>query len=134
MLTNLREVFLRLLAANLKLNPKKCSFFRRKVKYLGHVISGDGITTDPEKISSVQEWPISRNKKQVRSFLGFCSYYRKFVGGFSIIAKPLFALTENQCKFTWGQECQEAFEKLKRCLITSPILFFPKDSGVYPRY
>ncbi|XP_025270795.1 uncharacterized protein LOC112639849 [Camponotus floridanus] len=79
MLSNLREIFLRFRSAGLRINPKKCFLFGRKVKYLGHVVSGQGVAIDPEKISAVKDWPIPQNKKQVRSFLGFCSYYRKFV-------------------------------------------------------
>ena len=131
MLANLREVLLLLDKANLKLNPKKCSLFSREVKYLGHVVSENGISTDPEKIECVRSWPVPRNKKQVRSFLGFCSYYRKFVKGFSLIAKPLFVLTENLTKFFWNEECQQAFEKLKQNLISSPILSFPTVDGEF---
>jgi len=109
----LEQVFARLCSANLKLNPKKCSFFKREIKYLGHVVSREEIKTDPEKISTVRDWPIPRTKKQVRSFLGFCSYYRKFVKGFSLIAKPLFSLIENSVKFVWTEKCGEAFKELK---------------------
>lgn len=124
---NLREIFLRLRLANLKVNPKKCSLFGREVKYLGHVVSKQEITTDPEKISAVKDWPIPKNKKQIRSFLGI----RKFVKGFSLIAKPLFSLTENQVRFEWTKTCNEAFEKLKRKLISSPILSFPEKFGEF---
>lgn len=120
MIKNLGKVFLRFRSANLKINPKKCSLFGRKVKYLGHV-SEEGISTDPEKISAVKDWPIPQNKKQIRSFLGFCSYYRKFVEGFSLVAKPLFNLTGDQVKFRWTQECQEAFDILKEKLVSSSI-------------
>jgi len=96
MLKRLEQVFYRLKSANLKLNPKKCSFLKKEIKYLDHVISEKGVSTDEEKISSVRDWP--RTRKQVRRFLEFCSYYRKFVKNFSFIAKPLFSLTENTCK------------------------------------
>lgn len=79
--------------------------FGKDVKYLGHVVSSRGVTTDPKKISAVRDWPIPHSKKQLRSFLGFCSYYYKFVKGFSSLAKPLCALTESQTKFIWGKEC-----------------------------
>jgi len=125
MLSRLEQVFARLRSANLKLNPKKCSFFKKEIKYLGHVVSKEGIKTDLEKISAVRDWPIPRTTKQVRSFLGFCSYYRKFVKGFSLIAKPLFSLTENSTKFVWTEKCEEAFKELKERLITSPILSYP---------
>ena len=131
MLDNLREVLLRLRSANLKLNPKKCSLFSRKVRYLGHIVSEEGLTTDTEKTSAVESWPIPKNKKQVRSFLGFCSYYRRFVKGFSSLAKPLFKLTENHTKFVWTESCQEAFITLKRALISSPILSFPSEEGEF---
>jgi len=97
----LREVFLLLREANLKLNLKKCTFFKKKVKYL---ISEKGITTDSEEIEIVWNWPVSRSRKQVCSFLGFCSYYRKFKK-FFLIAKPLFSLTENQKIFIWDKSC-----------------------------
>jgi len=131
MLSRLEQVFARLRSANLKLNPKKCSFFKKEIRYLGHVVSREGIKTDPEKISAVRDWPIPRTKKQVRSFLGFCSYYRKFVRGFSLIAKPLFSLTEDSVKFVWTEKCEEAFKKLKEHLINSPILSYPDNQGCF---
>jgi len=73
-------------------------YFSQKVKYLGHVISSKGISTDNDKIIAVNNRPISQNKKHLRSFLGLCSYYRRFVKGFSILAKPSYAFTENQTK------------------------------------
>lgn len=131
MMANLRKVFLRLRAANLKINSQKCSLFGKEVKYLGHIVSERGISTDPEKISAVRDWPVPQNRKQLRSFLGFCSYYRKFITGFSLIAKPLFTLTEHQVKFEWSSSCQEAFQELKQKLISSPILSFPKEQGQF---
>jgi len=131
MLENLREVFLRFRKANLKINPKKCSLFSRKVKYLGHIISEKGIATDPEKTSAIKSWPVPKNKKQVRSFLGFCSYYRRFVKGFSSKARPLFKLTEDHTRFIWTDSCQEAFVTLKQALISSPILSFPTEEGEF---
>lgn len=105
MMANLRKVFLRLRTANLKINPQKCSLLGREVKYLGHIVSERGISTDLEKISAAKDWPVPQNRKQLRSYLGFCSYYRKFIKGFSLIAKPLFTLTEHQVKFEWSSSC-----------------------------
>jgi len=99
MLECLRQVFFRLRSANLKFNSKKCPFLKKEIKYLGHVVSERGFR-DKEKISSVKDWPVPRTKKQVQSFLRFCSYY-KFVKDFSLVTKPLFSLTENTCKFEW---------------------------------
>ena len=78
-LERLEHVFQRLEKANLKLKPSKCIFFKKSVKFLGHVVSENGVQTDPDKIKVVQEWSRPSSKKQVRSFLGLCSYYRRFV-------------------------------------------------------
>ncbi|GAB1869457.1 RNA-directed DNA polymerase [Camponotus japonicus] len=131
MMENLNIVFSRLKEANLKMNPKKCTFFQKNVKYLGHIISNKGVTTDPEKIIAVRDWPIPHTRKQLRSFLGFCSYYRRFVKGFSSVAKPLYVLTENQVKFVWEKECQHAFEKLKSILSSAPVLSFPRGEDEF---
>lgn len=93
---------------------------------MGHVVSSDGVSTDPEKISAVKDWPTPHNKKQLRSFLGFCSYYRKFIKGFSSIARPLHALTGEHCQFLWTDESQETFLRLKQALASPSILSFPK--------
>ena len=93
-LENFQEVFGRIRNAYLKLNPKKCLLFQKEVKFLGHVVSSDGIQTDPDKISAVRDWPKPSNIHELRSFLGICTYYRRFVEGFADIAKPLHQLTE----------------------------------------
>ena len=127
----LRIVLTRLRDANLKLSPKKCRLFRREVHFLGHVVSNRGVETDPAKIEAVVAWPRPRNLKEVRSFLGLCSYYRRFVKGFSTIAKPLHQLTEKDRKFLWTLECEEAFLALKAALTTPPVLGYPAESGSY---
>jgi len=96
---------------------------------LGHVISSEGISTDNDKIAAVSNWPILQNKKHLQSFLGLCSYYRRFAKGFSILAKPFYVLTENQTKFVWDGQCEDAFNRLKRALISSPILSLPREEG-----
>lgn len=130
-LSNLREVFRRLRNAHLTLNPKKCSLFRKEVKFLGHVISPEGIRTDPEKIEAVRDWPRPADKHEVRSFLGLCTYYRRFVEGFADIAKPLHKLTEQNAVFSWSRDCDNAFRRLKAALCSSPILSYPQPKGLY---
>ena len=122
-------VFDRLRNAGLKLKPKKCNFFKKRVPFLGHVVSNEGISTDPEKICVVKEWPIPKTITEVRSFLGLASYYRRFIKSFAHIAKPLHKLTSKANKFEWNDECQESFLELKDKLIESPILAYPLEKG-----
>lgn len=89
----LLNVLNRLREYGLKLSPDKCKFFQTSVKYLGHIVSEKGIETDPEKISALKTWPKLNNLKELRTFLGFCGYYRRFIKDYSKIVKPLNALT-----------------------------------------
>ena len=123
---NLTLLFERLRDANLKLKPKKCHLFQHEVEYLGHVVSPEGIYTDPKKISAVRAWKTPQNLRDVRSFLGLASYYRKFIPRFSTVAYPLIRLTEKNVKFHWSDACQLAFDKLKVLLTTAPVLAYPK--------
>ncbi|GFW55657.1 retrovirus-related Pol polyprotein from transposon 412 [Trichonephila clavipes] len=125
-LQNIRKVLSKLSDANLKLNPSKCKFFQKEVNYLGHIISAEGVRTDPEKVSAVKNWKRPENLRELRSFLGLCTYYRKFVKGFSNIARPLHKLTESKQKFQWTKECEDSFLQLKEALTSSPILIYPQ--------
>jgi transposase InsO family protein len=125
MMANLESVFTRLSSAGLKMKAKKCSLFAREVEYLGHIISENGVSTDPKKIEAIKTWIEPTSVKDIRSFLGLCSYYRRFIKGFATIAKPLHKLTHKNVKFVWSKECQEAFDSLKYHLIHSPILAYP---------
>ncbi len=124
----LSEVFARLAAAGLKLKPKKCSLFQQEVAYLGHVVSQSGVATDLEKTRKVQDWPTPCNLKHVRSFIGLCSYYRRFIKDFSRIAAPLYKLTHKDVGFKWTSECEHSFQMLKQKLTSTPILAFPDFS------
>ena len=134
-LERLEAVFKKLSEAGLKLKPSKCKFFQSSLTYLGHLISEEGIATDPSKIQAVKEWPVPESVSQVKSFLGFVGYYRRFIKGFSKIAKPRYALTkglESQSKkvtqramVIWGEEEQKAFDQLKQACITASILGYP---------
>ena len=98
-LRNLKEVFKRLSEAHMKLNSDKCRLFQSTVSFLGHQVSEAGISVDAEKTKAVREWPVPRNVTELRSFIGLCSYMRKFINGFSSICKPLHVLTQKDQKF-----------------------------------
>lgn len=124
-LERLEHVLQRLQMANLKLKPSKCSLFQTEVIFLGHIVSESGIATNPEKISAVKNWVTPTNSKEVKSFLGLCSYYRRFVKDFAKIARPLHKVSEKHAKFQWTPECQQSFETLKEALVSSSILGYP---------
>ena len=116
---------LELSEANLKLKPSKCILFQRQVNFLGHIVSAEGISADSEKIQAVKIWPLQKSAKEVRSFLGICSYYRRFVHDFAKIARPLHKLCEKGNKFAWSDDCQVSFTALKEALTTDPLLAYP---------
>ena len=123
-------VFERLSANNLKVKGKKCNFVMEKVPFLGHVVSREGISTDPAKIEKVQNMACPKCVKDIRSFLGLVGYYRKFIFNFSKIAAPLMDALKQQLKGTkfcniWTEECNAAFLTLKKALMTTPILAYP---------
>ena len=135
-LRRLELVFERLRAHNLKLKLAKCHFFAQEVRYLGHVISADGVATDPEKTRAVAEWPRPRTAKDLRSFLGFASYYRRFVPGFAAHAGPLHRAVAaasgpkkapdsgRDLGALWTAECEEGFRTLKERLVSAPVLAY----------
>ena len=124
-LTRLEEVFERLRAANLKLKPEKCKLFARRVKYLGHVVSDEGVEVDEDKIVAIRDWPTPRCKRDVQAFLGTCGYYRRFISKYSEISRPLSQAAARDHTFVWDDECQEAFEVLKDRLTSTPVLSYP---------
>ncbi|GBC40100.1 1-phosphatidylinositol 4,5-bisphosphate phosphodiesterase-like [Rhizophagus irregularis DAOM 181602=DAOM 197198] len=103
----------------------KCRFLERNIEFLGHIVGNDGLRPDDKKIEKIKEMKAPTTVKEVRSFLGLCSYYRKFVKNFSKIARPISDLRKKGVPFIWGKEQQEAFEKLKEKLIQYPILRHP---------
>ena len=100
----------------------KCSFYQKKIHYLGNIISEDGIAVDPEKIEAIKEWSAPKNVSEVRSFMGLVGYYRRFIAGFSRIAHPITSLQRKEKKFHWIEECERSFQRLKQLLTSAPIL------------
>lgn len=112
----------------------KCEFWLDKVTFLGHVISGEGLAVDSEKIRAVTEWKRPETVTEIRSFLGLAGYYRRFVLGFSQLASPLTKLLHKGVKFEWGAAQNQSFQELKSRLVTAPVLAMPitdKDYTVY---
>lgn len=127
----LKAVFDRLRTFNLKLQPSKCTFMRKEVNYLRHVITDQGVKPNPQKIQCVTNFPIPSNVKEVKSFLGLSRYYRHFVPGYRRIANPLTALLKKDVEFKWTDVCQEAFNELKSILITEHLLQYPDFSRTF---
>lgn len=125
---HLHQIFSRLENAGLTLKPSKCSFALQKVHYLGHVITKDGVQVDVTKTDAVKSFPIPECTKDVRSFLGLCNYYRKFIKNYSTIISPLTSLLRKEIKFEWSDDCQYAFDQLKTALTSPPVLAYPDNS------
>ena len=122
-LRRMEEMFLRLRKFKLKLNASKCHILRQEFTYLGHVITKEGITADPKKIEAVLKIPPPRNSKQLRSFLGKCNYYRKFIKEFNTQCAPLYDISAT--RFVWTDEANMAFKNLKLILSKMPMLSYP---------
>jgi O-acetyl-ADP-ribose deacetylase (regulator of RNase III)/transposase InsO family protein len=126
MINKLQQVFDRFRENNLRIHPKKSIFSTDKCKFLGHVISADGIQLDDSKFNLVRDYQPCKNIKQVRQFLGLMNFYRKFIQSFSQISHPLRQLLTKDQPFIWTSECQQAFDELKNALVTAPVLALPR--------
>jgi hypothetical protein len=128
---HLEAVLQRLREHSLFAKLSKCEFWLGEVRFLGHVISGEGIAVDPEKIDAVVRWSQPRTVTEVRSFLGLAGYYRRFISGFAKLARSLTQLTRKDTPFVWSEECELAFQQLKERLTTAPVLALPEGSEGY---
>ncbi|CAF3259695.1 unnamed protein product [Rotaria socialis] len=128
-MTDLERVFQALQSANLTLKASKCQFCRREMRYLGHIITQNGIKPDPDLIKSVTNFPQPKKIKDVQSFLGLTGYYRRFIKDYSKIAEPLLQQLRNSQQgnhqLKWSKECTNAFETLKKRLTNAPIMNTP---------
>lgn len=127
-ISKLKLVFEKLRNHNLKLQPDKSEFLCREVQYLGHIITEHGVKPDPRKVECVQNFPVPKNPRDIKSFLGLVGYYRRFIDNFSHITKPLTSLLKKDIKFQWLSEQEKAFETLKYKITTAPILQYPDFS------
>ena len=124
-LHTLELVLERLKKAGLKVKLKKCHFLKREVDFLGHKVSGDGLSMQGNKIKAILDYPAPKNIKTLRRFLGISGYYRSFIKGYASIAFPLTSLLKADKDFVWGNEQQKAFVQLKERLVQAPILSYP---------
>ncbi|GFS61009.1 retrovirus-related Pol polyprotein from transposon 17.6 [Trichonephila clavipes] len=119
---HLNQVFTLLRDAGLTLNKDKCHFARGKLKYLGLIISKEGIETDNNKIKAITEMKPPKNNKEVSMFLGMAGWYQKFIPYYANICEPLYRLKKKGAKFNWSTKAQDAFNKEKRSLTEAPVL------------
>jgi len=118
----LREV---IRGAGLKLKPSKCALLQPEVKYLRHVVSRNGVTTDPEKVRAIEDWVTPQDLTGLRAFLGLVGYYWQYIPDFAGIAQPLNRLTAKGVTWQWTLVEQRAFDRLKGCLLEAPVLAYP---------
>ncbi|KAG1129897.1 hypothetical protein G6F38_013494 [Rhizopus arrhizus] len=129
---DLRNVLQRLNDYNLKISIKKCQFFQKEIKFLGFLVSGHGIRSDPSKVEVIKTWPTPSSVKQVQRFLGFCAFYHRFIANLSTMAKPLYKLLKKEERgFKWTPAAQEAFEQLKSRMVELPTLAYPNPEEPY---
>jgi len=127
-LVNLWKLFERLRKYQLRLNPAKCTFGVKSRKLMGFIVSQRGIKVDPEKVKAILEMPEPRTEKQVRGFLGCLNYIARFISQITAICEPLFKLLHKNQSIHGNKDCQEAFGKIKQCLMNPPV-FMPPVPG-----
>nr|AAC26240.1 contains similarity to reverse transcriptases (PFam: rvt.hmm, score: 116.22) [Arabidopsis thaliana] len=131
---HLRRVKEKLREQKLFAKLSKCSFWQREMGFLGHIVSAEGVSVDPEKIEAIRDWPRPTNAVEIRSFLGLAGYYRRFVKGFASMAQPMTKLTGKDVPFVWSPECEEGFVSLKEMLTSTPVLALPEHGEPYSVY
>lgn len=127
-LESLQSVLQKLGEAGLKAKLSKCEFLKAKMKFLGHVVDGEGIHTVDEKVMAVRNFPQPKSVENVRSFIGLAGYYRPFIKNFAAIASPLTKLLKKDVSFHWNDVHEHSFNELKSVLTNAPVLAFPEHS------
>lgn len=128
---NLKAVFSRLRKYNLKLKIDKTKLFCKEVRYLGQIISAEGIRADPRNIEVIQKFPRPTKLEEAKRFVCMASYYRQYINNFAKIAQPMNALLKKDVNFVWSEKCENAFVQLKKALVSRPVLCFPDYSRTF---
>jgi hypothetical protein len=131
---HLRKVLQRLRDCQLYANLSKCEFWISEVLFLGHIINREGLTVDPKKVTAILDWKAPKDVQGIKSFIRMAGYYRRFIEGFSKIARPLIALLAKKVEFKWTPACHKSFETLKEKLTMAPILILPDDHKPFSVY
>ena len=130
-MVRLREVFECLREAGFKMRVAKCDFMKSEIKYLGRVVSAEGIKPDPKAVAKLRDWEVPRNKTEMQSFLGFANSYREFIAWHAKLVAPLHAITGLGATFAWGDEQQQALNAVKLALIEATALAQPDSEGEF---
>lgn len=125
-LRDIDEVLTKIRDIGMKLKATKCEFARKEIKFLGFILSKDGIRPNPEKTRAIDAFPTPRTTTDVKAFIGMCSFFRRFIHQFASIAAPITALTKKDTPFEWTKECEDAMNTLKKALTSAPILSAPR--------
>ncbi|KFK31775.1 hypothetical protein AALP_AA6G157100 [Arabis alpina] len=128
---HLRRILEKLREQKLFAKLSKCSFWQREMRFLGHIVSVEGVSVDPAKILSIRDWPRPRNATEIKSVLGLAGYYRRFVKGFASMAQSMTKLTGKDIPFVWSADCELSFAKLKTMLTSTPALALPEPGEPY---
>ncbi|XP_077306109.1 uncharacterized protein LOC143925438 [Lithobates pipiens] len=128
---HMKKVLTILRKHGLYVKAEKCNFEKETIQFLGLVISTKGVAMDPQKVKAILEWPVLSDKKGIQRFIGFSTFYRRFIKNHSAIISPITQLTPLHFRFHWSLEAQAAFDRLKAVFVSAPVLQNPNPALPY---